>query len=123
MTLRFRPNPARAGFTLFEALISLALIALVLAVGIAAARPPSPALQAQAQISRLGEAAAQARFEAISMNRNVVWEPNIPSCEDEPPPQITFFADGTALGSDLCILQLRIRAHRLTGLLKDVTNE
>ncbi|WP_121022160.1 pilus assembly FimT family protein [Litoreibacter meonggei] len=123
MTLPSNPERRNAGFTLFEALVSLALIALVLAVGVSAARPPSPALQANAAFARLSKSATQAKLEAITQHRTAKWSPDAPLCEESTSVEFKFFADGTAHGPDLCILQMKLRLHRLTGLLQEIPDE
>lgn len=115
MTSRFESQ--NAGFTLFETLISLGLLALVLAVSVAAIRPPSPALQLKAAAARLTNDASLARHTAIAENRPIIWTPDGLQCDEAAGAEFVFYPDGTVSGSDICLSPLNLRLHPLTGLL------
>ena len=121
MTSRFDPAPSQAGFTLYEALIALAILSLVLGSGIAVFRPPSPTLQAQAQIAQLIRDANAERQLAVRQRTDRVWRPDTPTCDSELESELVFFANGSATGPVLCVLNFRVAVHRMTGLLKQVS--
>jgi type II secretory pathway component PulJ len=110
----------QSGFTVFEAMLSLALLSLILTVAVVVARPPSPALQAEALASDLTRSAVTLRAEAIASNKTKIWTPEDAECEEDIKPLVRFFSDGSASGSDLCIGARRLRPHPLTGLLLTV---
>lgn len=120
MTLPSEPHSKRSGFTLFEALISLAILSLVLAVSVSSARAPSPALQAKSEAARLIRSAGTFRLAAINDQETTIWTPDADTCEPEQTVEYKFFADGTAVGPDICLFETRLRIHPLTGHLLEV---
>ena len=107
MTSRFDPQ-SRAGFTLFETMLVLGLIAMVLAVALSAARGPSPALQLRQHAADLKAEAAAARLRAVNAQRHVIYEPAAPDCTGRQT-TLVFAPDGTAKGPDLCLSRDRAR--------------
>lgn len=122
MTSRFRSLRSQAGFTLFEALISLAILSLVLTIVVSSARGPSPALRAQSQVAQLIRDAESVRLNAIQNGVATEWEPEVTVCDPENDPKFIFFADGTARGPEICLPTLRLRIHPLTGLMIEVSS-
>lgn len=122
MTSQRNTLGAQAGLTLFEVLISLAILALMAGVVIAGRSGPSPALTLNAEIADLREKAAGIRREAILRGRDQLWQDDDLACDDETF-EVTYFADGTARGSDICIAveptQVRLSVDPLTGILVD----
>ncbi len=119
------PDPARAGFTLFEVLVALAVISLMTAVVLAARPTPSPALRLNAAASALIEDATRARHRAVTTATDQVWTPDALSC-DGAEVRITFYADGSADTSDICLSeeerQMRLEINVLAGRLAEVAS-
>jgi prepilin-type N-terminal cleavage/methylation domain-containing protein len=111
---------ARAGFTLFEALISLAILSLVLAIVALAIRPPSPAIRAQSDAAQLTRDAIERRAEAVDKQKLISWYPDVPLCDDEVSEVFQFFPDGTASGPDICLLNIRLALHPLAGIFVEI---
>lgn len=63
-----RVHRARAGFTIFEVIVVLAIAGVLMGIGTAALRPPAARLAASSSASVV----QQAKFEAIRSNRPVV---------------------------------------------------
>lgn len=61
----------RAGVSLFETMVSLAILSLIVAVVATSIRPPSPRLQEAATLSQLVRAAQENRLRAIQEGRAV----------------------------------------------------
>ena len=120
MTLLSRRHPNQSGFTLFEALISLAILSLLLAVAVSSAKPPSPALRAKSNAARLVRTAGQVRLTAIETQSTKVWVPGVVACDPDEATEYQFFSDGTAIGPDLCLFDMRLELHPLTGFLLEV---
>ena len=112
---------ARAGFTLFEALIALAIISLVAGLVLATNTGPSARLRLEAEISRLAEDASIHRARAVALATDVVWAPTAATC-DGPPIKASFFADGTAEASDICLTlggeEARLTLDPVSGRLR-----
>lgn len=109
-----------AGLTLFEVLISLAILALMAGVVIAGRTGPSPALTLNAKVADVTERAAAIRRDAILQGTDQVWQDDDLACEDQAF-EVIYFADGTARGTDICIFvdpsQSRLTVDPLTGTL------
>ena len=104
----------RAGVSLFETMVSLAILSLIVAVAATAIRPPSPRLLAEAEISQLVRAAQETRLRAIQEGRPVRMETDA-TCDDTPAP--IFFPDGSARDGPLCVGERQINILPLTGTL------
>lgn len=119
MILRSDPRAgAQAGFTLFETLVSLAILSLVLAVSAAALRGPSPAIQLQQRITAVQKDAAASRDQAIRTRKVVSLEAGALACDPDQP--VTWFhPDGSASGPDICLsvdgLTKRLQMDPLLG--------
>lgn len=83
-----------AGFTLLEMLISLAIIAAILAIATTALRPPSPALLLDRQLANLKNDATLARDQAVRQGQPVALP--LPGCQNDQDTEVLFFPDGTA---------------------------
>ena len=112
--------PNRAGFTLFETMVSFVIVGLVLTVAISAIRAPSPSLLAASDASQLARDAVQQRADAISQQRTVIWAPDAQLCSNTADPVFRFFADGTARGPEICMPGKRLVLHPLTGYLQEL---
>lgn len=60
------------------------------------------------------------RLQAIHNDEVIEWRPVVTPCDAEEKPLFRFFADGTASGPDICLLDIRLRLHPLTGLLLEL---
>ena len=109
-----------AGLSLLEALIALAILALVMGLSASAFRGPSPALRLQKEAATLIGAATALRQRAILENKALKMGDSAVPCEETDKP-LTFFPDGTASSPDLCLtagdLHLRLTLNALTGRL------
>lgn len=116
-----KPN---AGLSLLEALIALAILAMVMGLSASAFRGPSPTLQLQKEAATMISTASQLRQRAIRDGQVLSMKTNGTTCE-KPDMPLSFFPDGTAFGPDLCLtagsLQLRLALNALTGRLSQVT--
>lgn len=112
------PVPGAAGYSLFEVLIALSILAMVIAVSAAGFRPPSDEMKLNRQISDLVSKISDARLKAIRTNQAVGIE--IVNCDDEPV-NLNLFPDGTASGGEICLeegtQQETLILSTLTGLL------
>jgi len=123
MTLHFDPtSEPTAGFSLLEAMISLAIIALITGVTLSTARPPSASLRLEQRAAQVIARVAEARRTAIESARSISLDfPDAP-CDDVVP-TLSLFADGTALGGNICLteneLSLTLYVNALTGRLAD----
>ncbi|WP_457645937.1 pilus assembly FimT family protein [Profundibacter sp.] len=124
-----RSEPGRvcrrtAGLSLLEALIALAILAMVMGLSASAFRGPSPALRLQKQASGLIQTATTLRQRAIRDGRSFTMQTQGLTCETTGQP-LVFFPNGTASGPDLCLTadtrQTRLRVNALTGRLAVVS--
>lgn len=127
MTLRFDTKgiaKRNAGLSILEALIALAILAMIMGLNASAFRGPSPTLRLQKEAAVLIRTASQLRQRAIRENKVLSMESNGATCDEQETP-LSFFPDGTAIGPDLCLsaesLQLRLTLSALTGRLSQVT--
>lgn len=113
--------PADAGFTLFEMLVSLAILATILGISATALRTPSPAFQLDRQLGDLSNAISLARERAVRSGQAVAI--TLPSCGDTPRTEALFFSDGTARATDpVCVavddLTQRLHIDPLTARIE-----
>jgi len=116
----------RAGFTIAEALVVLAVMALVISV-VAGTRPgASESLQREAEISAFLEAASEKRRDAILTGNKTVLMLTDTRCEDSPQ-MITFYPSGTANEATLCFVRgeqtTRFTIDPLTGYISQEASE
>lgn len=90
----------RSGYSLFEVMIVLSMLALVTAVGVSRFRPPSPELVLQREAAHVAEEAARLRLLALQSQRDQVLDVE-ETCEGRT--QLVFFADGTARATTICL--------------------
>ncbi len=123
-----RSDPCRigapsAGLSLLEALIALAILALIMGLSASTFRGPSPALRLQKQAAELIGSAATLRQRAIREGDTLQLETKGLACEGTDQP-LSFFPDGTSSGPDLCLTagdqQLRLQLNFLTARLLQV---
>lgn len=95
-------DTSRAGFTLFEVLITLAILSVVIGVVIAARPGASPQLKLKADTSALIEQAAMLRNRAVTSGTKVEWQDETRAC-DETPFAPKFYPDGTSDAGELCL--------------------
>ncbi|WP_299695288.1 prepilin-type N-terminal cleavage/methylation domain-containing protein [uncultured Tateyamaria sp.] len=111
----FDPSGRRAGVTLFETMVSLAILSLILAVAATAVRPPSPRLQAEATLSELVRQAQEVRLRAIASGTTAVFDTDT-LCDDAA--KVRFYPDGSATGGPLCVADRTLTLRPLTGTLE-----
>lgn len=114
MTSRFDIAGPRAGVTLFETMVALAVLSLIVAVVATAARPPSPRLQETAAIAELSRNVQNIRLRAIQEGRAVTLDTD-KLCDGAQAP--VFFPDGSARFGPLCVGPREIPVHPITGTL------
>ena len=114
MILHSDPSGPRTGVSLFETMVSLAILSLVLAIAVTAVRPPSPRLQEQAAIAHLTRLAQETRLRAITETRPVAMTTDA-LCDEAQAP--TFFADGSAMGGPLCVGARVLTVSPFTGAI------
>ena len=125
MILRSDPlglSKPTTGLSLLEALIALAILAMVMGLSASAFRGPSPTLQLQKQTAELIAAASVLRQRAIRENKTLIMETDT-TC-NQTDKHINFFSNGTASGPDLCLSvkekHLRLSLNALTGRFSQV---
>ena len=92
---------ARAGVSLLEALVALAILSLVLGASAAGLRGPSPRLRLQGELAELRRGAAETRARAVLTGTPAAL-PIEAGC-GAPASMILFLADGTARGVGPCL--------------------
>ena len=118
-----RTGAPSSGLSLLEALVALAILALIMGLSASTFRGPSPALRLQKQAAELIGSATTLRQRAIREGKTRQLETKGLTCEvtDQP---LLFFPDGTASGPDLCLMadnqQLRLQLNVLTARLLQV---
>lgn len=115
MILRSDRSPDKAGVSLFEVMVTLAVLGFVLTVTLAALRQPSPKLQAAANIGSVMQDAQAVRLDAIARSEEVLF-PTEHLCSGAR--TIVFFADGTGRGGPLCVGAQRLELNPFTGFLR-----
>ena len=112
------PRSAQAGFSLFETLVSLAILSMVLAVSVSAVRGPSPAIRLQQAATKLQKQVSEQRDQAIRARKARFLNIEGLSC-DNGRRIVWFYPNGAATGPDICFsadgLILRLRLDRLQG--------
>ncbi|MCF6273251.1 MAG: hypothetical protein L3J37_08670 [Rhodobacteraceae bacterium] len=118
-------NNSRAGVTLLEALVMLAIMALVMSVaasGFSGNNRPGSVAGILARVSQdITMARNQAILTAQEVSLPLSTSPALSSCDPTLPPIIQLFPDGTVLSPDLCLgspTPTRIRVDWLTGHLQ-----
>lgn len=118
MRLHFNAPRSRSGMSLFETMVTLAILSLVLATTATVLRPPSPALRAKQEAARLLREANQLRMQAVQTGQAQTWDPEVARCSEGG--VLTFYPDGTGRGPDLCLFDLKLTLHPLTGQMLEV---
>jgi prepilin-type N-terminal cleavage/methylation domain-containing protein len=113
----------RAGVTLLEVLVVLAILALSAAVAFSSLRPPSDALTLSKRVAELEKDFALDRLRAIREGRAIIRDVEALACEQDTNTEVIFRSDGTALGPDLCLSEGKITSRfaldPLTGRLSE----
>lgn len=104
----------RAGATLLEMMVALAVVSLIVVVVVIAARPPSPRLQQEAAVADLVRRVQETRLRAINEGRVVFMGPQ-DLCDGARLP--AFHPDGSARYGPFCIGDREIALKPLTGTL------
>ena len=114
MILRSEPKAPRrrAGFTLFEVMVTLALVALVGSVTVAGLRGPTPELRKKAEIARFQEDFAATRLRAMREGAFRAHETEF-LCEGAS--VLVIFADGSASGGPVCIAGATLTLYPVSG--------
>lgn len=116
---------ARAeGFSLLEALVSIAILAAIMTVFISSRTSPSHTLKVDQAIAEIASNVATSRLQAI--RQRTVYEISLgtPSCNGEDQ-TVTLFPDGTGQSAPLCILvegqQVHVAIDPFTSALAKVS--
>jgi len=121
MTLHFDPAARRAGFSLLEMLVVLAVLAIITSIAAAGLRGPSSGLRLERQVAEMMADAARLRLVAIRTGVAQGLTVDDLTCDTQPG-VLTFHRDGTASGPDLCLtestLTRRLMIDPLTGTLR-----
>ncbi|WP_162946931.1 Tfp pilus assembly protein FimT/FimU [Ruegeria sp. EL01] len=88
------------GFSLFEVLIALSILALVVTISVSSFRPPSDKMLLNKVISDFISEVSEARLHAIRSDQVAAVE--ISDCRDELV-ELDFYPDGTAAGGEVCL--------------------
>ncbi len=107
------------GFTLFEMMAVLAILAIISGAAISAFRPPPESVRLAGVAADIREVAGIARRDAMIGDQPVSlsfesFSADVSDC-DGSAPQLTFFSDGSARGTDICV----IGETAVVGLLLD----
>lgn len=117
------PQTPSTGLSLLEALIALAILAMVMGLAATGFRGPSPMLRLQKEAVELIRSASTLRQRAIRESKTLNMGTGGITCENTDI-SFSFFPDGTAIGPDLCLttgtLKLRLTLNSLTGRLGQV---
>ncbi|WP_322892201.1 MULTISPECIES: pilus assembly FimT family protein [unclassified Yoonia] len=116
----------KAGFSLLEMLVVLAVLALTVATLTATDLGRSPSLELKAHISELHKEVASARSVAVVENIPHTIHLTAPTCSGSLT-SLTFFADGTAQQADICLtvgtVEQHVRLDPLTAQLSLLDNK
>lgn len=116
----------KAGFSLLEMLVVLAILALTVATLSATDIGRSPSLELRAHMSELHKEVAFARSVAVVEDILKTIDISAPTCSGSVT-SLTFFADGTAQQADICLivgtLEQHVRLDPLTAQLFLLDNE
>lgn len=114
MILRSDIAGPRAGVTLFETMVALAVLSLIVAVVAVSVRPSSPQLRQQAALADLVRDAQDVRLRAMQEGRPVaIADDRV--CEGARAP--VFYPDGSARFGPLCVGERVVVVQPLTGTL------
>lgn len=121
MILRSDPRARRAGFSLLEVLVVLAITTMVVGALSFRARGPSPRQQAEQAAARAQARVAELRYHAIVQNRSLHPE-GLPAPCEATDARLRLWPDGSISGPDLCpeprSVGLRLVPEPLTGRLR-----
>lgn len=109
------------GFTLFEMLVILAILAAILAIATTALRPPSPTIRLDRQLAELTNTAALARDRAARTGQPVALQ--LLDCDHGHEIEVLFLPDGTArVTGPFCLVQdhvkKKLRVTRITARIE-----
>ncbi|WP_037317589.1 pilus assembly FimT family protein [Ruegeria halocynthiae] len=96
------PTRSTGGFSLFEVLIVLSILAMVVAISATGFRPPSDEMRLNGKVSELASRTSEARLQAIRSNQPVGVE--LTDCNGELL-SLGFYPDGTATGVEICLAE------------------
>lgn len=100
-------SKSTSGFTMFEMLVVLSLIAIITAVSVQSFRMPSSSMKLKAAFSEIVSLVGKARQKAITLGEKqeldlVRNDININDCNGGDPKTAVFFPDGTAMSALYC---------------------
>lgn len=115
---RSDPDGPKAGFTLLETLVVLAILAGITALVASNTRGPSPQLALQQRSQEVRTQIVDARAKAIATQVAQTLDADLQSC-DGTAAKLVAFPDGSLFGPDICIsvddLQMRLIVDGVTG--------
>lgn len=110
------------GFTMLEAMLSLAIVALIATISIRAYTRGNPGLEYRVKIGEVIADARAARRSAVQTGKTIRFKPDAQPCDLEA--ELLFFSDGSAGQADVCLLitdrPTVFRTVGLTGALEVV---
>ncbi|MHA3915835.1 pilus assembly FimT family protein [Halovulum sp. GXIMD14793] len=110
------------GFTILEAMVSLAILAMIMGISISAYRRGNPGLEYRAAVGEVIAAAHEARRRAIRTGTVVSFRAAAEPCDD--PADLIFYPDGSVQQMEFCVLlnnrRSTFRATGLTGAVEFV---
>jgi len=117
-------SQSRNGFTLFEAMVTLAIIVVIFGIAASSLRGPSDQQRTRAKAVEITTQASAARAKAIQTGRRVVVDlgQGTVFCDNEGDQPFEFFPNGTTSVDQLCVeiggQRIAFKVDRLTGRLQ-----
>ena len=109
------------GFTMLEAMLSLAILALIATISIRAYTRGNPGLKYRAAVSEVIAEARAVRRNAQRTGTTAVFNTDVANCDLDLTEHLVFFADGSVRQAELClIIADRPTVLRTVGLTGEI---